>query len=236
MRFDLQRFAEDAGGAAGAGAAESAASIVGGAVAGASADVGAHSDAGGVPADSNAQTATQAENTAVATKDAGGDGKQEAKADGVPESYDFKNIVPEGMEYDEASAQAFGTLAKECGLTQAQASKVAAYGMEYMRNGVGAFQQAQAVQREQWAKDAKTELGGDFDATVAKCGIAMDALQQRVPGLRQAMNETGAGNRIEVIRAMAVLGELIGEDRGHGVDGSAARDAPIYGNTNFNLY
>ena len=50
------------------------------------------------------------------------------------------------------------------------------------------------------------------------------------------MNETGAGNRIEVIRAMAVLGELIGEDRGHGVDGSAARDAPIYGNTNFNLY
>lgn len=233
--FDLQRFAEEAGGDAGAGAA----SIVGGAQEG-GAEAGAADpakDAGGAQAAASAnaqETGANAKQNAANAEETGANAQE--KTEGAPEAYDFHDAVPEGMEYDEASAKAFGALAKECNLTQAQASKLAAYGMEYMKNGVGALQQAQAAQREQWAKDAKTELAGDFDNTVAKCGIAMDALQQKVPGLREAMNETGAGNRIEVIRAMAVLGELLGEDRGHGAGGAAAHDTPIYGNTNFALY
>jgi len=232
--MDLQRFAEDAG-TESAGTDAGGTSIVGGAQAGGAQDAAIGgtdrtADVGGAQeASANAtETSANAEEKTANT--------QEKAAESVPEAYDFHDAVPEGMEYDEASAKAFGALAKECGLTQTQASKLAAYGMEYMKNGVGAFQQAQMAQRAQWEKDAKTELGGDYDATVAKCGVAVDTLQQRVPGLREAMNETGAGNRVEVIRAMAVLGELIGEDRGHGAAGTPAKDAPIYGNTNFAQY
>jgi hypothetical protein len=156
--------------------------------------------------------------------------------EGAPETYDFKAVVPEGMEYDEKSAGEYGALARECGLTQEQASKIASYGMNLMKGNAEAAMQAMQQQRAQWAENAKTELGADFAPTVAKCGVAMEALDRKIPGLRQAFDETGAGNRIEVIRAMAMLGELIGEDRGHSAGGGAGGEAPIYGNTNFNLY
>lgn len=228
MEFNLQRFAEDAGGDAAADAGAGSTSLLGDAGGGNVAE-----DEGGMQETSaNAQ-----ENTANAEKTT-----ENAQAEGVPETYDFRDAVPEGMEYDEASAKAFGSLAKECGLTQAQASKLAAYGMEYMRNGVGAFAQAQAMQRAQWAQDAKTSLAGDFDSTIARAGTALDLLDPKgghgavIPGLRQALDETGAGNRIEIIQAMARLGDLVGEDHGHGVTGAPAKDAPIYGNTNFALY
>ncbi len=166
-----------------------------------------------------------------------GSGPQKGEAgEGAPEAYDFKAIVPEGMEYDEKSAGEYGALARECGLTQEQANKIASYGMNLMKGNAEAAMQAMQQQRAQWAENAKTELGADFAPTVAKCGVAMEALDRKIPGLRQAFDETGAGNRIEAIKAMAMLGELIGEDRGHSAGGGAGGEAPIYGNTNFNLY
>ena len=78
-------------------------------------------------------------------------------------------------------------------------------------------------------------LGEQFEATVARAAAARDALSTKVPGLTAMLNETGAGNRIEMIRLMAAVGELIGEDGG--VRGGAApAEKSIYPNTDFSRY
>ena len=166
----------------------------------------------------------------------GGDGKNDpAKPAGVPDTYDFKDVVPEGMDYDEASAAAFGEIAKKAGLSQEQASAIAAYGMQYMQQGADAALKAVYDTQAAWADEARTQLGGEFDATVAKAAAARDALAAKVPGFTAMLNETGAGNRVEMIRLMAAIGDLIGEDGGER-NGSGGVEKSIYPNTDFNKY
>ena len=166
----------------------------------------------------------------------GGDGKNDpAKPAGVPDTYDFKGVVPDGMDYDEASAAAFGEIAKKAGLSQEQASTIAAYGMQYMQQGADAALKAVYDTQAAWADEARTQLGGEFDATVAKAAAARDALAAKVPGFTAMLNETGAGNRVEMIRLMAVIGDLIGEDGGDR-NGSGGMEKSIYGNTDFSKY
>nr|DAK40373.1 MAG TPA: putative protease [Caudoviricetes sp.] len=154
---------------------------------------------------------------------------------GVPDAYDFKSIVPEGMEYDEQSAAAFSEVAKKAGLSQEQASSIAAYGMQYMQQGAAAAMQEIAAIRTQWGEDARSQLGGQFEVTVAKAAAGRDALAAKVPGLVDMLNETGAGNRVEMIRLMAAVGELIGEDGGlRGTQAGAEKS--IYPNTDFKRY
>lgn len=154
----------------------------------------------------------------------------------VPEAYDFKDIIPEGMEYNEEHATAFSAVAKECGLTQEQASKLAAYGMKYAQGGVQAAVEAHMAMVADWAQTAKTELGGDYDKTVAMAARGIRAAETKVPGIRQMLDETGAGNRIEMIRMLAELGALTGEDSGHTGGGAAGGTQSIYENTNFKKY
>ena len=166
----------------------------------------------------------------------GGDGKNDpAKPAGVPDTYDFKDVVPEGMGYDEASAAAFGEVAKKAGLSQEQASAIAAYGMQYMQQGADAALKAVYDTQAAWADEARTQLGGEFDATVAKAAAARDALAAKIPGLTAMLNETGAGNRVEMIRLMAAFGDLIGEDGGDR-NGAAGAEKSIYPNTDFKKY
>ena len=166
----------------------------------------------------------------------GGDGKNDpAKPAGVPDTYDFKGVVPDGMDYDEASAAAFGEVAKKAGLSQEQASAIAAYGMQYMQQGADAALKAVYDTQAAWADEARTQLGGEFDATVAKAAAARDALAAKVPGFTAMLNETGAGNRVEMIRLMAAIGDLIGEDGGDR-NGSGGTEKSIYPNTDFKKY
>lgn len=153
----------------------------------------------------------------------------------VPDAYDFKSIVPEGMTYDEQSATAFGDVAKKAGLSQEQATMVASYGMQYMQQGVDAAMKAVQDTQAGWAQEARDALGGQFDAVVAKAAAGRDALAEKVPGLTQMLNETGAGNRVEMIRLMAAIGELIGEDGGLR-SAQAGTEKSIYPNTDFNRY
>lgn len=221
--FDLQCFAgESDGGDGGAGAAEPAASDPNGA-----GDGGG--DGGAKP--ENPDAGADGRKTIL-----GGDGeKPPEQSAGVPETYDFKGIVPEGMDYDEQSAAAFGEIAKKAGLSQEQASTIAAYGMQYMQQGVDAAVQAIRETQEGWAQEARTQLGGQFDATVAKAAAARNALAEKIPGLTAMLNETGAGNRIEMIRLMAAFGDLIGEDGGDR-SGGAGVEKSIYPNTDFKKY
>jgi hypothetical protein len=223
--FDLQRFAgEGDGGEAGTGAAEPAASDPNGA--------GDGGGDGGKPQE-NPGGAGGTE-TILGGDGKGGQEKSDPPA-GVPEAYDFKGVVPEGMDYDEKSAAAFGEIAKKAGLSQEQASTIAAYGMQYMQQGVDAAVQAIRETQEGWAQEARTQLGGQFDATVAKAAAARNALAEKIPGLTAMLNETGAGNRIEMIRLMAAFGDLIGEDGGDR-SGGAGVEKSIYPNTDFKKY
>lgn len=205
----------------------------------------ADGDGGDVPADtgSSPDTGDTAPDEAEEVKDTEG-GAEGAKNDtilggkstpNVPDAYDFKSIVPDGMTYDEQSAAAFGEIAKKVGLSQEQASTVAAYGMQYMQQGVDAAMKAVQDTQAGWAEDARTQLGGEFDATVAKAAAARDVLAAKVPGFTAMLNETGAGNRIEMIRFMAAIGDLIGEDGGLR-SAQAGAEKSIYPNTDFKKY
>ena len=205
----------------------------------------AEEDGGDVPADAGSSPDTGDTAPADAGEEKGTEGSaEEAKNDtilggkstpNVPDAYDFKSIVPDGMTYDEQYAAAFGEIAKKVGLSQEQASTVAAYGMQYMQQGVDAAMKAVQDTQAGWAEDARTQLGGEFDATVAKAAAARDVLAAKVPGFTAMLNETGAGNRIEMIRFMAAIGDLIGEDGGlHSAQAGAEKS--IYPNTDFKKY
>lgn len=211
--FDLQRFADGDGGDV-------------------PADAGSSPDAGDtVPAE--AEEAKAIESDAEETKsDTILGGKSTPN---VPDAYDFKSIVPEGMTYDEQSAAAFGDVAKKAELSQEQAAAIASYGMQYMQQGVDAAMKAVEDTQAGWAQEARDALGGQFDAVVAKAAAGRDALAAKVPGLTQMLNETGAGNRVEMIRLMAAVGELVGEDGGlRGAQAGAEKS--IYPNTDFKRY
>lgn len=205
----------------------------------------AEEDGGDVPADagSSPDTGDTAPDEAEEVKDTEGSA-EEAKNDtilggkstpNVPDAYDFKGIVPDGMTYDEQSAAAFGDVAKKAGLSQEQATMVASYGMQYMQQGVDAAMKAVQDTQAGWADEARTQLGGQFDAVVAKAAAGRDALAVKVPGLTQMLNETGAGNRVEMIRLMAAIGDLIGEDGGDR-NSSGGVEKSIYGKTDFSKY
>lgn len=153
----------------------------------------------------------------------------------APDTYDFSGIVPEGMEYNQQAAQEYGAIARECGLSQEQASKIASYGMQFMQNGVNAAMQQIAATQQKWGEEARQTLGADFDKTVARAAVGINRLEQSVPGLRQVLNETGAGNRIEMINLMAAIGDMLGEDNGHGAPGYGGEKS-LYPRTDFGQY
>ena len=105
----------------------------------------ADGDGGDVPADAGSNPDTGETAPADAGEEKGTEGSAEgAKSDtilggkstpNVPDAYDFKSIVPEGMTYDEQSAAAFGDVAKKAGLSQEQAAAIASYGMQYRQDG-----------------------------------------------------------------------------------------------------
>lgn len=211
--FDLQRFADGDGGDV-------------------PADAGSTPDTGDTSPDEAEETKDTESSAEGAKNDTILGGKSTPN---VPDAYDFKSIVPEGMTYDEQSAAAFGDVAKKAGLSQEQATMVASYGMQYMQQGVDAAMKAVQDTQAGWAQEARDALGGQFDAVVAKAAAGRDALAVKVPGLTQMLNETGAGNRVEMIRLMATIGELIGEDGGLR-SAQAGTEKSIYPNTDFNRY
>lgn len=206
---------------------------------------GAGGDSAGVPADGEPtpNTPNNPDNSGNAGGNntiLGGAGMQTTPENstsekGAPEAYDFSGIVPEGMEYNAQAAQDFGGIARECGLSQEQASKIAQYGMQFMQNGVDAAMKQITATYAKWGEDAKTALGADYDKTVAKAAVGINRLEKSIPGLRAVFNETGAGNRLEMIQLLAAVGDMVGEDTGHGVPGYGGEKS-LYPNTNFGQY
>jgi len=65
-------------------------------------------------------------------------------------------------------------------------------------------------------------MGAEFNNVMSTAGAGIEAVEKVVPGIRQALNDTGAGNRIEVIRAFEMLGKLVQADPGKLVNAGGA--------------
>lgn len=161
----------------------------------------------------------------------------------APITYDFKGVVPSDFEFDEAEQAKFVEVIKDMNLSSENANAIAKYGMEWAQGIVRGIGEQILAERREWGENAKQELGADFDKTVQTCGVAVEYLEKTVPGIRQALNETGAGNRIEIIRAFSLLGSLISADPGMAQRGGVAnvngvKDEYVsrYPNTDFKKY
>ena len=177
------------------------------------------------PAQGNQQAANNQQQDATKGTLLGGNDKPAAPA-GAPEQYDYTAAIPEGMQVDQQLADGFSVIAREMNLTNDQANKIAAYGIQYGQQVAQAMQQQLDAEVAGWGEAAKKELGADFDKTMQLCGAALEAVEKQVPGIRKALNETGAGNRIEVIKVMRLMGELVQSDPGKLANlGGAAKPA-----------
>ena len=159
----------------------------------------------------------------------GGNGtatQTEEAAPVVPEAYDFKASIPEGVEMDEALTKDFSELARSMNLNNEQANQMAQFGFKYGEQIAGAVREQYAAEVGKWGEAAKAEMGANFEKVMSTAGAGIEAVEKVVPGIRQALNETGAGNRIEVIKAFEMLGQLVQADPGKMVNAGGTVDQP----------
>ena len=177
------------------------------------------------------QQETQTDNTILGAKPDVAEGN-------IPESYDLASVIPEGFELNQERMESFTAVAKEAGLSQENASKLAAYGIQLMQESAQAVQQEFSARVNTWGEQAKTELGAEFNNTVRLAASGIEVMEKQIPELRTMLNETGAGNHPVMIKAMAMIGKLVAEDNGSKLLGGQpqAGNTSIYSNTNFKKY
>jgi len=165
-----------------------------------------------IPADA-AETMLGGTGTTTEQKEPEAEAKETQPA-GAPEQYDFKATIPEGTELDETITKEFSEIARGMNLTNDQANQMAAYGIKYGQQIADAVRSQYQAQVTGWGEQAKAELGANLDKTLSTAGAGIEAAEKQIPGLRQALNETGAGNRIEIIKLCEMLGHLVQADPG----------------------
>lgn len=151
-----------------------------------------------------------------------------------PINYDFKELV--GEAYDETKANEFTELLKGSNLPADKANEIVQYGLKYAQEAQEHIAQQRMEEVKGWGEETKTTLGKDFDSTVQKCGIAIERIETEIPNIRQVLNETGIGNKVEVVKAFALLGDLLSEDTGKGVNTPPAKQTSLYDKTDFEKY
>lgn len=175
-----------------------------------------------VTADAKSETTDEPGNTPDADKskdtDTQGDKKPE---DTVPEKYEF--TAPEGVEVDSEIVGAFEPVAKDLGLTQAQADKL--FGL-YTDTILPRVQAAQAEfwanTRAEWVESAKAdkEIGGDEFGQ--KAGAAKSALLKFAGDeFVSFLNDSGLGDHPEMIRTFYRISKSVSDDSFHMNGGTA---------------
>lgn len=174
-------------------------------------EVAASEDAGSLL---TGQGQTESAESATESKDS-----TEAKAEAVPEKYEF--TMPEGVEADSEMLAEFEPIAKELGLSQEKAQKLVDIQIKSLQKSIQRMQADHEIQQEeafkemttQWATAAKadSEYGGaKFNENLS---VAQKALKQFASeGLIEYLNSSGLGNHPEVIRTFVKVGKAISED------------------------
>lgn len=154
----------------------------------------------------------KAESQPEAKPDAKDDKGEAPKAEEPAELSDFN--APEGINMDTEAAGEFKSLAKELGLKQEGAQKVADVGFKLLQKWEAKQSEAIQSMKSEWINGTKTdkEIGGDkLNENLAVAKKALDAFG--TPELRTLLNESGLGNHPEIVRAFYKAGKAISEDR-----------------------
>ena len=136
----------------------------------------------------------------------------EAPAPEAPAYGEFK--LPDGATVDGESLEHATALFKEAGLPQEQAQKFIDLAVSREQAAATRGVQAFVDLQTKWVSEIKAdpEIGGTrFEASMASAGRAIDRLG--VPGLKEALNLTGAGNNPAIVKAFVRLGQMVSEDR-----------------------
>lgn len=191
------------------------------------------------PADNNNQGA------APTNPGEGAQGGNNPKQPGTID-YNFEGVqMPEGFTLSPEENAKFIDVIKDMGLSNEQASAIVKYGGEYAERIANQIYDLQTQEVKQWGEDAKKALGADLAKTQGLCDTACRKLEAMYPGIgiREALNDTGAGNKLAIVRAMAKLGELLSEDPGKaagtgGAAGGGGGDviSAMFPNTDWDKY
>jgi hypothetical protein len=122
--------------------------------------------------------------------------------------------LPDGATVDGASLEQATALFREAGLSQEQAQKFIDLAVSREQAAAHKGVQAFVDLQTKWVSEIKAdpEIGGTrFEASMASAGRAIDRLG--VPGLKEALNLTGAGNNPAIVKAFVRLGQMVSEDR-----------------------
>jgi hypothetical protein len=131
--------------------------------------------------------------------------------------------MPDGVELKSEAVDELKATAKEFGLTQEQAQRIADLGVKQAQGFAAQLVEQQKSLTAQWAEETTTdkEIGGD--KLSENLGVAKKALDSfGTPALKTLLNQSGLGNHPEVVRFMVKAGKAISED-GHLVTGAAAQ-------------
>lgn len=141
-----------------------------------------------------------------------GDGKgKEGEGQGAGE---LELKFPEGMKVDDGQLKAFKDMAKDLGLDNAKAQKLVDFYLGGQKEQLERAQKSWDEERAGWMDELKQDkdFGGDkFDANVI---IAKKAIAKfDVPGLKEFLDKTGAGDHPAVVRFAFKVGRELLEDK-----------------------
>lgn len=129
-----------------------------------------------------------------------------------PTYTDFK--LPEGLVIDPEAMKVAGDMFADAGLSQEQAQKFIDLAVSREQAAAQRSVQAFVDMQNKWVREVKDdpEIGGDkLAATLASGARAIDRLG--IPGLKEALDYTGAGNNPAIVKAFARIGQMMAEDR-----------------------
>jgi len=153
------------------------------------------------------------EDSVLAAAATAADATAQETAEPQPVTYeDFK--LPEGASVDGETLDRARSLFSEARLPQEQAQKFIDLAVSREQAAAQKGVQAFVDLQNKWVSEIKAdpEIGGDrLTASMASAARAIDRLG--VPGLKEALNLTGAGNNPAIVKAFVRLGQMVSEDR-----------------------
>lgn len=125
---------------------------------------------------------------------------------------DFK--LPDGVTVEPEVLDQARTLFAESGLAQEQAQKLIDLAVSREQAAAQRGVQAFVDLQQRWVSEIKVDpdIGGPrLTASLAAASRAIDRLA--IPGLKDALNLTGAGNNPAIVKAFVRIGQMLTEDR-----------------------
>lgn len=133
--------------------------------------------------------------------------------DGAPVEDDTFEL-PEGVTLEPEILDQARALFAESGIARPQAQKLIDLAMSREQAAAQRGVQAFVDLQNRWVSEIKADpdIGGPrLTASLAAAARAIDRLA--IPGLKDALNLTGAGNNPAIVKAFVRIGQLLSEDR-----------------------